>query len=331
MLEVHVIPPNATETTYNVITDRDGHPAAAIEVDSNSDIMLLAKDTRIAKLELVAPAVDFAPLNNAKVFAVPMVEPLSICRETLQGTTRLLFAYQNLNSPLEQAILPISSMTPELFLNPLTPTDDLLLNDIRTTADQPLLPDNDTDPRLVSNTNQTFQPTRGSFTVTYDLQDGPLTWSLIGKSIFIDNSIQSCSTHPQPQCSIIPNTSLKALYREFIKTIRTTVTAGEKSMRRGSGKKINSTPQAIRTLKQLVKLVLKLKGGSICDPQAIVPKACKARPFPHKTILKLHKQIFAKAQLSNPKAFEKIRKTYHNHYAEYLRSNFPSKIYICPQ
>jgi hypothetical protein len=166
--------------------------------------------------------------------------------------------------------------------------------------------------------------------VTYDLRKGPLTWNLVGKSIVIDDSISSCSTSAHPKCATIAPSALKSLYREFLRTVRSTISAGEKTMRHESGRKLTKTSQASGILKQLLRLVLQQRDVLICEPGALIPRACKTHSFPHKTILKLHKQIFAKAQLSNPKAFEKIRKTYHNHYAEYLKQSFPSKVYRCP-
>jgi hypothetical protein len=200
---------------------------------------------------------------------------------------------------------------------------------VRTNANQPLAPDGDLNTSTSGDTYQTFHPDQGIFTVTYDLRNGPLTWNLIGKSLIVDDSLQSCDAPAKPQCSKVANAKLKTIYREFIKTIRSTVTAGAKSLRKGTGRHINTTPHAIKTLKQLVKVVLSLKSVHVCEAGAIVPQSCRMAQFPHTTLLKLHKGLFKQAQLTNPKAFEKVRQTYHKQYGDYLQATFPNQVYIC--
>jgi hypothetical protein len=330
MIEVQVAPPNATATTYEVMTDTEGHPSAAIEVDSSSDIILLSKNPQIAQLEIAAPAIDFAAEQRAKVFATPMVDSLGVCRESLDDGERLRFTYKNLNAGVPEVLIPISSLSSSYYLNPIITTDDLLLNDIRSSLNQPIVPDGQHRTSSSGNTYQTFLPDHGTFTVTYDLREGPLTWSFIGKSLVVDEEVEWCKTEKTPQCLKIPNTNLKAIYREYIKTVRDTLKEGDRSMKRGTGKNLNRTPYATKILKSVVKLISQLKGVHVCDAGAVVPQACQLREFPHARLLKQHAGLFKNAKLTNPKAFERVRLKHYQRFSAYLVSTFPRKVYICP-
>lgn len=329
-MAVHVVAPNAIETTYEVMTDRDGHPAAAIEVISSSDIMILSKDEQIAQLQIAARAVDFAIEHRVKLFAKPMLDSLGACREGGEGSERLRFNYQNLNTPTQDVLVPISGLSPAYYLNPLTPTDDLLLNDIRSTGNELIVPDDQLHTTSSGTSYQLFQAEQGSFTVSYDLRKGPLTWNFIGKSMIVDDTVQLCEARAQPRCSSIPNKTLKTIYREYIKTVRNTLKDGAKSLKRGTQREFNTTPYAVKTLKSLVKLITQLRGVYVCEPGAIVPQSCQLKDFPHTKLLKLHAGLFKKVKLINPKAFEQVRLKHHQLFNSYLAANFPSKVHMCP-
>lgn len=327
-----MVAPSATETTYEVMTDHTGHPAAAIEADSDSDIMILSKDEQIARLQVAAPASDFAIEHRAKIFATPMVDSLSVCRESAgkdMSDGRVRFTYQNFNTSTEEVLIPISGISPAYYLSPLTPTDDLLLNDIRTSLDEPVVPEGQHRSNTAGTKYQAFQPRQGSFTVHYDLRNGPLTWNFIGKSIVVDTTVAACETQRQPECARVPNTNLRAIYREYLKTVRNTLKDGARNLKRGTGKDFNTTPYATKILKTLVKLITSLKGVNVCDPGAVVPQSCTLRDFPHARLLQLHEGLFKKAKLTNPRAFEKVRLKHYQQFSNYLALTFPKKVYFC--
>ncbi len=325
-LEVHVIPPSTTETAYEVMTDYQGHPNAVIEVESSSDIMLVSKDPLIAQLEVAGPAYEFALERQTKVKATPMVDAVGACRFPAEGGDRVRFSYHNYNTPLSSTLIPFTSLSSVYLQNPMNSEDDLLLNDIRTNLNLPIVPDAELRSTEAEITYQTFDPRDGVFTVPYNPLDGALVWNFIGKQITASSLTQYCEDTGAIACVRIPDETVRGIFNELLKTVSGTLKAASKVMKRGPSPYLKTSPKSIRGVKTITN---KLLGAHICAPEAIIPQSCVPLVFPRSTLIKLHRGIFQRASPTKRELFDKIQRVYLRRYENYLNSNFPDQVYMC--
>jgi hypothetical protein len=329
MLEVRVIRPDTSEEAQSVMTNREGRLTSEITVESDTDVVISSLNKKIAQFEVAGPASEFASGRMTQVGATPMINAESACREVRDGVEYVRFSYTNYNDSDNETLIPISSQSTLLYQDPMTPADDLLLNDIRLSTEQAVLPSLFVRTITPGEAYQSFLRGRGSFTVPYDARNGALTWNLIGKTIVVTSATPLCDAPIQPTCKAMSARMRRTVYTELIRTVSKTLTEGEKA-RQPKATKNYVPPSATVPLKQVVKTVLSLKGAYICEPGAVMIQSCQPKPFPRQTLLKLHTAIFRKYKARKPALFRKIQKTYHDEYRNFLTTSFPEQIYRCP-
>jgi hypothetical protein len=323
-----VIPPNTSEREYEVMTDPDGHPNAAIEVGSDSDIMVFSKDPHIAQLQISGPANEFSLGLQAKVRAAPMIDALGACRYSDESGERIRFAYRNYNTLGVESLLPVTTLSAHHLQNPTIPEDDLLLNDIRSISQKAVLPEGDLRAMESDITYQNFLSGDGSFTIPVESNDVPLAWSFIGKKVVADSSTTTCGGTQEPLCKQIPDEIVKGIYKELLKTVSGTLKAAAKVMKRGSSPYLKTSSQSIKQTKQIARQLL---GSHICASDSIIPQGCVQRAFPRSALLRFHKGIFKRPSPTNRKLFEKIQRVFQRRYEKYLNTHFPDLLYMCPE
>lgn len=330
-IEVRVLRPDGSEEAYPVLTNRDGRPGTQITVESNVDILISSQNPHIARFEVSGPASEFSSLKIPRIAATPMIISETACREVIEGSHYVRFIYRNLNTSAAETLLPISSYSALHIQDPLIPTDDLLLNDVRSYSHQTLVPKLYVRSIASGDILQSYLVGRGSFSVPYDLQTGSLTWSLIGRSIVVTKSTPLCEsqTQPRPMCEVLSAKKRKSVYTELLRTVGQTLKDAS-GTKRGNSSALKVPTSATQPLKRIVKTVSALKGVHICPPGASIEQSCKAQLFPRDALLKLHGAIFRKYRAKNPKAFKKIQQKYLDQYHNFLRSTFPDKVYRCP-
>ena len=327
-LEVRVIPPNTSEAAYEVLTDPEGHPNASIEVESDSDIVVLSKDPHIAQLQISGPASEFSLERQAKMPATPMVDALGACRYSDEGGGRIRFTYRNYYESDTESLIPITTLSATYLQNPIIPDDDLLLNDIRSLAHQAVVPDGDLRSMETGTTYQTFLSGERSFTVSYASNDDAIVWSLIGKSLIVDSSTRLCDLPSEIRCEQIPDEIVRGIYKELLKTVSGTLKAAAKVMKHGASPYLKTSPRSIKGVKEISKQLL---GAHICPTDAVIPQACVSRTFPRTPLIKFHKSIFKRPSPTKRKLFEKIQRAYLRRYEKYLNSYFPDQVHMCPR
>ena len=328
-MEVRVIQPGASEEAHSVITNRDGTMTSEIRVRSEADVLISSLNTEIARFEISGPASEFASEKMTQIAAKPMVNAEGACRETLNREEYVRFYYTNYNDTSGETLIPISSHSSLHYQDPLTPADDLLLNDIRLSTGQVMLPNLYSPAGESGDLKQSFLRGRGYFTVPFDPRNGTLTWNLIGKAIVVTNSTPLCDAPIQPTCKMMTAKTRNSIYRELLRTVSKTLKGSANSRQRNSST-YYVPPSATIPLKQVVKTVLSLKGAYVCEPGALMTASCQPKSFPRENLLKLHTAIFRKYKARNPAAFKKIQKAYHDEYRNFLSTAFPNVVYRCP-
>jgi hypothetical protein len=310
---------------YEVITDRDGRPLSAIEVDSSSDIVIQSKDETIAKFAAAGPASEFANTLSPAIVATPMVNQGLACRTVVEGTPVVQFKYSNSNNTTINALVPITGLNPDLYRTPGTTEDDLLLNSIRN-GDNEIIPDATYRGTAPNETSQLFTPGEGSFTVPYDAAFGPLTWRFIGAETIVDGSTALCQEEGTVRCELVSAQLIERLVTELRGTVSGTLKTAARFMKLGKSPYLRTSARAIRTMKAQAASLL---GSYICPQGATLPNSCRRIKFPVEDLFKTHAGIFSEPSPIKPNVFTRIQRSYNTRYRRFLNRTFPSEIVVC--
>jgi hypothetical protein len=310
---------------YEVITDKDGRPSSPIQVDSASEITIQSLEEQIAKFSAAGPASAFAKPLLPAIIATPMVYQSGACLTAVEGTPVVQFNYSNISESGASALVPITGLNPDLYRTPGTVEDDLLLNSIRSAADE-IIPDTTYRAPAPNETSQLFTSGSGTFTVPYDTAFGPLTWSLIGSETIVDGSTALCQGEGNVRCDQLSASLVERLVSELRGTVSGTLKTAAKFMKLGKSPYLKTSARAIRRIKGQAASLL---GAYICPRGAALPNSCRVVKFPADDLFKTHTDIFSEPSPIKPALFDRLQRSYNRHYRRFLKQSFPSEIVIC--
>jgi len=310
---------------FEVITDKEGRPSSTIQVDSASEITIQSPDEKIAKFSAAGPASAFAKPLLPAIVATPMVFQAGACLTTVEGTPLVQFNYNNTLESGESALVPITGLNPDLFRTPGTVEDDLLLNSIRSAADE-IIPDATFRAPAPNETNQLFTPGLGTFTVPYKAESGPLTWSLIGSETVVDGSTALCEGEGRLRCEQLSQALVERLVMELRGTVSGTLKTAARFMKLGKSPYLRTSARAIRRIREQASDLL---GAFICPRGVALPNSCRVVKFPADDLFKTHAEIFSEPSPIKPKVFDKLQRSYNRRYRRFLAQSFPNEIVIC--
>lgn len=328
-VEIHEEIATTPIAIHEVITDQMGYPSTPIVVDSEADITILSQDETIARFQASGPASEFAAPLQPTIIATPMIEPGGACINTIAGTPIVQLNYNNLNEDSLDANVPITALDPDLFRTPADVTDDLLLNDISYSNGEKTVPAEMYRGTSPNENAQTFVNGENSFTVPFDSNLGPLTWSFLGTQTIIDGSTALCEGGGviEYRCEELSPEKIRMLNTNLRRTVSGTLKAAARVMRVGASPYLKTSPPAIKRMKKRARALL---GALICPPQAAIEPGCVRQPFPFADLMKLHRSIFKKRSPVKPKMFDKLRSAYNKGYESFLYTTFPTEIVMCP-
>jgi hypothetical protein len=310
---------------YEVITDKDGRPSSAIEVDSASEVTIQSLNEQIAKFSAAGPASAFAKSLLPAIVATPMVYQAGACLTAVDGTPVVQFSYNNVTESGENVLVPITGLSPDLYRTPSTVQDDLLLNSIRSATDE-IIPDAAYRAPAPDEASQLFTSGSGNFTVPYDTGFGPLTWSLIGSETIVDGSTALCEGEGRLRCEQLSQVLVERLVVELRGTVSETLKAAARFMRLGKSPYLKTSARAIRRIKEQASSLL---GAYICPRGAALPNSCRTVKFPADNLFKTHADIFSEPSPVKPQVFDRLQRSYNRRYRRFLAQSFPSEIVIC--
>jgi hypothetical protein len=328
-VEIHEEIATTPIAIHEVVTDQNGYPSSVVIVDSEAEIMILSKDETIARFQCAGPASEFASPAQPTIVATPMVDQVTACLATVEGTPVVEFRYNNKNDTGIDASVPITSLNPYLYLTPGTTADDLRLNNIQYSTDQIVVPEagyRDTTP---NENNQIFVNGTNSFIVPYEASQGSLTWNLIGGQTIVDGSTQLCEgsgEKPELRCEELSPEKIRRLSTNLRRTVSGTLKAAARVMRLGASPYLKTSAPAIKNVKKESR---KLLGALICPKALQLSANCERKPFPYAAFMKLHQGIFRKPSPVKPKIFKKLQKAYNKSYESFLYGTFPDEIVFC--
>jgi hypothetical protein len=325
-VEVHEELNTTPMAVHEVITGQDGRPLSAVSVHKDSDVIIFSMDERIARFESSGPASEFAVPREPTIVATPMVDAVGVCRGVVAGTPIVQFFYNNMNEGGVDAEVPLTGRTPYLYRTPSVTSDDLLLNSIYQSSDEPIIPGANylnTPPR---DTEQVFNNGQHSFVVPFDADLGPLTWDFIGRRTTVTSDTRLCEEEAKPACQELSPEKIRSLVTNLRRTVTGVLKAAAKVMRVGSSPYLKTTSRAVREVKIRHK---RLFGALVCPKNAALGAGCRREAFPFSEFMKLHSSIFKKRSPVKPQLFKKLRKAYNRAYKKFLYETFPDEIVFC--
>lgn len=322
-VEIHADIATTPIAIYEVITDKDGNPSSSVVVDSASNIRIKSKDETIAKFDISGPAGEFIAERQPTIVATPMVEQGGACLTTVEGTPVVEFKYNNFNNQDSQ--IPVTSLDPDLYGTPTTPDDDLLLNSIRNAEGTPSVPASTQLAPPTFDKDQLFKAGSSSFSMPFDPNLGSLTWYLLGQQIQVDGATQLCEGGGTSGCTPL---STDQIYAEFRGSVSGTLKLSAKYMKRGRSPYLKTTPAATVKTKRLLNSIA---GAYRCPENITLAAACVKRPFPIEEFMKSHDYIFSKQSPVRPKDFNRLRAAYTKRYRNFLLTNYPKYVVVCPK
>jgi hypothetical protein len=313
---------------HEVLTDKDGYPVTAVEVDSAADILILSQDEAIAKFQAAGQASEFAAPLEPTIVATPMVEATGVCIASSAGTPVAEFRYNNFNESGVVPQVPITGLSPELYGTPDSTSDDLLLNAIRNSAEDPIIPDASYRAVAPDDNKQIFESGGGMFNIPYTAEMGPVTWSFLGKQLTVDASTKMCEEPGIVQCQRLSSADVQRIVTNLRSTVTATLRAAARVMKLGSSPYLKTSAAAI---KRVIIKSAELEGAYIC-PQGVLPApSCVRRTFPASELAKIHDSIFRRPSPVRKQMFNKFRKSYNKRYQQFLVQTFPDEIVMCPK
>jgi hypothetical protein len=309
--------------TYEVLTDVDGHLSAAIEVASDSDIVIESKDQSIAQLSLAGAASEFAIGAQAVVQATPMIEAVGACRISDGAEEFVRFTYNNLNDSQDSVFVPLTILDPTLSRREDTLLDDLLLNytgyeDGNHTL--PYTPDEDPQPY------QRFEPGQQSFLVRYYPSLGAVTWKFIGSSIRADGTTPLCLEEGLQSCSRISDDLVSKIMQEARQSVTGLLKLAAKSRKKGRVAYLKSCATALRGIRDTLAELQELYA---CPVDARLRANCSRRQFPHAQLKRMHAGIFQVKAGDHKKAFSRLRQAHTKRFESFLAGAFPHEVVKC--
>jgi len=327
-VEVHEELNTTPVAVHEVLTGQDGRPLSRVEVKKDSDVIIFSMDEKIARFQSSGPASEFAVPRAPTIIATPMVDAIGVCRGTVEGTPVVQFFYDNMNEGSVDAEVPITGLTAYLYRTPGTASDDLLLNGIYQSINEPIIPSSNyrnTPPR---DSEQIFANGQHSFVVPFDETLGPLTWDFIGRRTTVTGETRLCEEEARPVCEELSPEKIRRLVSNLRRTVTGVLKSAAKVMRLGSSPYLKTTARAIRDVKIRHK---RLFGALVCPKRAVLGAGCKREPFPFDEFMRIHNGIFKKRSPAKPQLFKKLRKAYNKAYQKFLYETFPEEIVFCPK
>ncbi len=310
---------------HQIITGQDGAPLTEVQVDSASELLIQSADDSIAKFAASGEASAFAEPLAPAIIATPMVEIVGACLTEKDGTPVAELKYSNINPESTPAIVPITGLSPDLYLTPEVTEDDLLLNAIRL-GDENVIPDSTFRAPEPNQTSQLFNSGEGTFTVPYSSNSGSLVWNLIGKQMVVDGSAAQCEEQGQVQCQLLSRELLERSIAELRVSVTNTLRIAAKLVKAGKNPYLRQSAWAVRNIKDQAYSLI---GSYVCPQQAALPNSCSRMPFPAKRFKVIHESIWRKQLNLRPKTFAKIKRVYTKRYNQFIDKQFPPEIVRC--
>lgn len=296
-----------------------------IQVDSESELVIQSADDSIAMFAASGEASSFADPLSPAIVATPMVDIVGVCLTEKDGTPIAELKYNNINPDSISAMVPISGLSPDLYLTPEVSDDDLLLNAIRLGEDN-VIPDSVFRAPEPNQTSQLFSSGEGKFTVPYASESGSLVWSLIGKQLIVDKSAPQCEERGEAQCQLLSRELLESSINELRISVTATLKTAARFVKLGKNPYLRQTAWAVRNIKEQAYSLI---GSYVCPQQAALPSSCSRMPFPAKRFKAIHETIWRKQLQIRPKTFKKLRQAYTKRYNQFIDRQFPSEIVRC--
>jgi hypothetical protein len=255
-----------------------------------------------------------------------MVEATGVCIASADGTPVAEFRYNNLNESGVEPQVPVTGLSPELYRTPDDNSDDLLINAVRNSADEPVIPDASYRAPAPDDNKQIFRTGGGVFNIPYTNDMGPLTWSFLGKQLTVDSSTKMCEEQGTVQCQQLSSADVQRIVTNLRSTVTATLRTAAKVMKLGSSPYLKTSATAIR---RVIIKAAELNGAYIC-PQGVLPApSCVRRKFPATELAKIHDSIFRRPSPVRKQMFDKLRNSYNKRYQKFLVQTFPEEIVTC--
>ncbi len=309
---------------YEVLTDVDGKLSAAIEVASDSDIVVQSKQNWIAKLAISGAAADFARERKLTLQAEAMIDIIGACRDHGDHGYMVRFNYRNKNQPDIDTVVPLTALDPRLYRNTEITEDDLALNSIIYENGEPTLPHST---YVANGLGQKFNLGESSFTVPYDRSLGTLTWSFIGQSLKVDASAPICSEERRLTCTKLSEHAKKSVFKALRLSASVTLKLAARFWRKGKSPYLKSIASAVRSTRAALAA---LKGMYTCPAGASIKTVCAQKRFPYEKFEQLHARIFKVESSVKAALFRKLNRVRTKKFSSILRSVMPDRIISCP-
>jgi hypothetical protein len=310
---------------YEVLTDTDGRLAAAIEVASDSDVIIQSKQENIAKFSVSGSAAEFKATRNLTIYAEPMIEIVGACRIQDGDGAAIRFNYRNRNDSTDTVEVPITVLHPRLYRSDETNTDDLILNQLAYENGRPVIPSISD---IINDHSQRFASGEASFTVQYDPSLGALTWRFIGQSFNADDTAPLC-TNPLPtSCYPLPESVKQDVFKGLRMSASATLKLASRYWRKGRSPYLKSVERTIRSARESLSL---LNGLYVCPERETLQHNCTHARFPFERFEQIHSDMFAvNSNLKRP-LFTKLNKATFTRFSKLLRSTVPGPLVRCPR
>jgi hypothetical protein len=308
---------------YEVLTDTDGRLAAAIEVASDSDVIIQSKQDNIAKFSVSGSAAEFAATRNLTIYAEPMIEIVGACRIQDGAGTAIRFNYLNKNVSTDPVAVPITLLHPRLYRSDETTTDDLILNQLTYKTGRAVLPSQSD---IVDDNSQRFASGEASFTVQYDPSLGALTWAFIGQSFDVEESAPLCTNSPPPLCYPLPHNVKQLVFSGMHASASATLKLASRYWRKGRSPYLKSVAKTIRNTRSALSLLDALK---VCPERATLQHNCAHTRFPFEQFEQIHSTIFSVDSNFKRPLFTRLNRATSNRFRQLLRSIAPTGLVRC--
>ncbi len=314
--------------SHRALIGRDGRPVVPIAVHPDAELLIQSGEPRLAAFQVSGAASEFAPEQEIRIVATPMIEPLDACREERDGATvSAVFRYANTNQDSDSTAVSITGLSPELYGESSVTDDDLLLNSLDYANGRRVIPDLVLHGGLDQKPKQYFVPGEGKFSVAFDPALGELTWSMLGARLAVSSASPACPLSAAQQCKAIQATKVRLIINQVQEFGKEVTRAVSRINRRAVSA---YRRQAGKAVEQVRELVVDLTGALECPAGVSPASTCTSRPFPIQGLIQAHNSLF---KIRNSRVNRKIgtvRLAQVAKFQQFIESNFSGTVSYCP-
>lgn len=314
---------------HEVIINKQGRPATDIVVRSDSDVTILSHEGDGALVGLSAAAKDLSASEPLHIFGIPLVEQVGACVGSSDSGYFAEFTYNNKSQRGTQINLPVTALNAELYGEPSTSEDDFLLNDIRRSDGEMILPDPVDLAGGPDTARQVFKPGVHSFTIPLHAGIGPIVWSLLGSTLTVDSTAPRCVPHETPveqRCAQLTSADMKVIIKGMRQTVTAVLKTAARLTHKGTSPYVTSCPKA---LKRVIAFTRNLQGSFVCPVSQTIAQNCTRETVQLGDLFAAHESIFAKQSPVKPKVFQRLHDIYTNRFQQTVASSLPGEVIRC--